>query len=571
MWILGLSAFAHDSAAALLRDGEIVCVAEEERWNREKHTGAFPLGAIRACLAEAGIGPDGVDRVAFFLRPDLVRARLAAVARDFWPRAALATARGERLLDALDPRLRAGLAEAGIAAPVAFVEHHLAHAASAFLLSPFGSAAVLTADGKGEWSSTTLGRGEGTRVSIHEEILFPHSLGYLYSVVTKWLGFHPWGGEGKVQGLASYGEPRFADEMRRLILPNEDGSFRLDLRFFRHHLGLPWISRPLVRLLGPPRAPDAPLDQRHQDVAASLQVVLEETLLRLARRLRAVSGEPRLCCAGGVFLNSTANARLLDSGVFEDVFVQPVSHDAGAALGAALVVHAEAGGRRPAPLGELTLGPALSDDEAALALVGSGLETTPCDDPTEPAAKLLAEGHVIGWVQGRLEVGPRALGARSLLADPRRPEMKDVVNARVKKRESFRPFAPAVLSERCGDWFGRPGPFPWMIVCVPVRPEKRAAIPAVVHQDGTARVQTVDARTQPLFHRLISRFEAATGVPVLLNTSFNLRGEPMVRTAADAVSCLWRTGLEHLFVGPWWARKPAASPTAPNDSPLGTR
>ncbi|MCI0342331.1 MAG: hypothetical protein L0216_14495 [Planctomycetales bacterium] len=558
MLILGLSAFAHDSAAALFRDGEIACMAEEERWNREKHTGAFPLGAIGSCLAEAGVAAGAVDRVAFFLRPDLVGARLDAVARDFWPRSALATARGGALLAALEPRLRAGLAEAGIGAPVAFVEHHLAHAASAFLLSPFERAAILTADGKGEWSSTTLGRGEGTRVSIHEEILFPHSLGYLYSVVTKWLGFHPWGGEGKVQGLAAYGEPRFVPELRRLLLPNEDGSFRLDLQFFRHHLGLPWISRPLARLLGPPRSPDAPLEQRHEDVAASLQAVLEEALLRLATRLRAVSGEPRLCCAGGVFLNSTSNARLRDSGIYEDVFVQPVSHDAGAALGAALAVHAEEGGARPAPLAELTLGPALSDDEAARALVGSGLEVTRCEDPTEPAARLLAEGRVIGWVQGRLEVGPRALGARSILADPRRAEMKDLVNERVKKREPFRPFAPAVLAEKCAEWFERPGPFPWMIVCVPVRRDRRAQIPAVVHQDGTARVQTVDARTQPLFHRLISRFEAATGVPVLLNTSFNLRGEPMVRGAEDAVSCMLRTDLEHLFVGGWWARKPRA-------------
>lgn len=558
MVIVGLSAYAHDSAVALLIDGRIAAMAEEERFDRAKHSGAFPQRALRACLSQAGVAPADVGRIGFFLDPAIVKRRAAALAMEYWPSGALEWARNGRNAGLLEPRLRADLAAAGLVAPFEPVEHHLAHAVSAAQGAGWRDAAIFTADGKGEWTATTLGRVRDGAVTLHEEIRYPHSLGYLYSVVTKFLGFTPWSGEGKVMGLAAYGTPRHRDAIEALCPANADGSSRLDLQYFRHHLGLPWIGPKLEALLGEARPPDSPLEQRHYDLAASLQVVFEERLLALARRLREKSGESRLACAGGVFLNGVANWRIRQDAGFDEVFVHPVSHDAGAALGAGLVAAQRAGEPWSEPFTELFLGVDLGDPDVAALARAAGLCAERVDDPAATAARLIDTGRVIGWVQGRAEIGPRALGARSILADPRRADMKDVVNARVKKREGFRPFAPAVLAEKASEWFAADGLFRYMIVVVPVREAKRAVIPAVVHADGTGRVQTVVAATNPKFHALIRAFEARTGVPVVLNTSFNLRGEPMVQTAADAIDCMRRTELDHCLIGDWHVWKPSA-------------
>ena len=584
--ILGLSAYYHDSAAALVQDGRIVAAAQEERFSRRKHDARFPACAAAFCLEAAGLELRHVDRVVFYDKPLVKFERLVETYLAYAPRgfrsfvAAMPVWLTDKLYlkKTLKRELAAlgGLAEQALP-PLLFTEHHQAHAASAFYPSPFERAAVLCLDGVGEWATTSAWRGHGSRLEALWQVDFPHSLGLLYSAFTYYAGFRVNSGEYKLMGLAPYGEPRFRDLiLDRLMDLKPDGTFRLDMRYFDYCTGLTMTSRRFHALFGgPPRRPEGPITQRDMDVAASIQKVVEEVVLRLARTLREETGEARLCLAGGVALNCVANGELLRSGIFEDLWVQPAAGDAGGALGAALVAWHELDGgpRTPGPgdaMGGAYLGPRYSTREAARRLAALGAVAETLSDETLPdrVAGLLEDGAVVGWFQGAMELGPRALGARSILGDPRSPRMQSTMNLKIKYRESFRPFAPAVLAERAGEWFDLDRPSPYMLLVAPVREDRRlplsaaeaslegmerlhvprSTIPAVTHVDYSARVQTVHAGTNPRLHRLLGAFEARTGCPVLVNTSFNVRGEPVVATPEDAYRCFMRTGMDYLVV-----------------------
>jgi carbamoyltransferase len=577
--ILGISAFYHDSAAALLDDGRIVAAAQEERFTRKKHDASFPKEAVRYCLAEAGIQLEEVDQIVFYEKPLLKFERLAETWLAEAPRGfgAFLEALPQWLQKKLHhPRLlREGLGGAWKKRFV-FVEHHESHAASAFFPSPFDEAAILTLDGVGEWTTTSWGIGRGNQISLGGEILFPHSLGLLYSAFTYQCGFRVNSGEYKLMGLAPYGIPRHRDLiLRELVDVKPDGSYRLNLRYFGYTRSLRMTSPAFEKLFGPARKPEEPIEERHLDLAASIQAVTEEIVLRLARSLRARSGLPNLVLAGGVALNCVANGRVFREAGFERLWVQPAAGDAGGALGAALFCHHQLlDGPRPAPRHDAMhgalLGPACTDDEAAKALTDAGAvyERVGAEALANRVASLLAGGKIVAWVQGRMEFGPRALGSRSILGDPRDPEMQRRMNLRIKFRESFRPFAPAVLAADVGDWFEVPERFesPYMLVVAPVAPNRRRApdcslaglarqrqnlsdIPAVTHVDHSARIQTVDTDSNPRFLALLSAFKDLTGCPILVNTSFNVRGEPIVCTPADAHRCFLATEIDVLVVG----------------------
>ncbi|MEZ5442419.1 MAG: carbamoyltransferase [Lysobacterales bacterium] len=609
MRILGISAFYHDSAAALVEDGQIVAAAQEERFSRVKHDPDWPAQAIAACLAQAGCTLADVDRVAYYEKPllkfeRLLETHLATAPRGF---AAFAQAmpvwlKEKLFLKPLIVRKLSALAP-GIdwESRLLFSEHHLSHAASAFYPSPFERAAVLTLDGVGEWCSTSLGFGEGADLRLDRELQFPHSLGLLYSAFTYYCGFKVNAGEYKLMGLAPYGEPRFAQSiLDHLIDLKADGSFRLDLRYFDYVAGLRMTNARFDSLFGgPPRAAESALTQRHMDLAASIQAVTEEVVLRLGRDAAQRYGRQALCLAGGVALNCVANGKLLRDGCFDQIWIQPAAGDAGGALGAALAAwHLHHGQPRSTPAGDAMrggyLGPsyAQADIEARLRAVGAMFEVMDDDAAlTRQAAADLADGHALGWFQGAMEFGPRALGGRSILADPRRVEMQRTLNLKVKFRESFRPFAPAVQREAVADWFDLDADSPYMLLVAEVAAqrlcstdspsgtasstsetsadpllarlyEQRSEIPAVTHVDGSARVQTVDAQRNPLFHRLLGDFRALTGCPVLVNTSFNVRGEPIVGSPEDAFRCFMGTDIERLAVGRCYLRKDAQ--TAPS-------
>jgi carbamoyltransferase len=522
--ILGLNAYHGDAAAALVVDGELVAAAEEERFNRVKHSAGFPARAAAWCLAEAGL--TAADHVAVGCL--------------------------ERSLPA-DPR-----AELAFDAEWHFVEHHVAHLASSFFVSGFEDAAVLSVDAFGDGVSTMLARGSGASIDVLERVEFPHSLGVLYTAVTQWLGFLRYGDEGKVMGLAPYGTPRFADELHRLVRPAGD-LFELELDYFTHQeqpMELAWrdgsptvgrlFSPKLEELLGAARAPEEELSADHEDVAASLQAVLEEHCLRLADALWRRTKLPRLCLAGGVALNAVANGRILRETPFDEVFVQPAASDSGTAIGAAFHV----AGTRGVAMEHAYWGPRYSDDECAAALAAADLPAQRLDEEELCAhvAERIAAGDVVGWFQGRMEFGPRALGHRSILADPRRHEIKDVLNARVKHREPFRPFAPSVLAEQAGEWFEQEHPSPFMVLVYRTRPDKRELIPGVNHVDDTGRLQTVTREANPRYHRLIQEFDRLTGVPMVLNTSFD-ENEPIVMTPADALETFRRTRIDLLVLG----------------------
>ncbi len=584
--ILGISAFYHDSAAALVRDGEIVAAAQEERFSRRKHDARFPEHAVRYCLSEGGLSLRDVTHVVFYDKPLVKFERLLETYLAYAPRgfrsflAAMPVWLKEKLF--LKSLLRKTLAGIGACSqadlpPLLFTEHHLAHAASAFYPGPFDRAAVLCLDGVGEWATTTAWLGEGSDLAPLWEIDFPHSLGLLYSAFTYYTGFKVNSGEYKMMGLAPYGEPRYVDRiMGRLVDVKEDGTYRLDMRYFNYATGLTMTSAAFDDLFGgPPRRPDEPVTQREMDIARSMQDVTEEIVLRLARTLHGETGAADLCLAGGVALNCVANGRVLREGPFRDIWIQPASGDAGGALGAALAVwHAYCGNGRRRGEGDAMrgafLGPRLAEGEIRGFLEGLGAVYRRMDDAEllPHVAELLDAGNVVGWVQGRMEFGPRALGGRSILGDPRNPRMQSVMNLKIKFRESFRPFAPAVLAERAADWFALDRPSPYMLVTAPVREEiripmtpgqralfgieklnvPRSRIPAVTHVDYSARVQTVHAATAPRFHALLRRFEERTGCPVLVNTSFNVRGEPIVCSAEDAWRCFMRTEMDYLVL-----------------------
>ena len=582
MNILGISAFYHDSAACLLRDGDVVVALQEERFTRRKHDFRFPRRAIERCLKEGGIGSNDLDLVAFYDKPLTKFNRLLETYLTFVPRGlrsftkAMPLWLGEKLW--IPDVIRK---ELGYEGTVIFPEHHESHAASAFFLSPFERAAILTLDGVGEWATASCGVGEGNRVRIEAEQQFPHSLGLLYSAFTYFTGFKVNSGEYKLMGLAPYGRPLYVEKiLDHLIDLKEDGSFHMNMDYFDYCAGLTMTNERFARLFGgPPRQPESQITRRDIDLASSIQKVTEEIMLRTAKHVRRVTGERFLCLAGGVALNSVANARILQSRIFEDLWIQPAAGDAGGALGAALIGHHHYRGFPAAPKDGCDrqrfsyLGTSYTDEEIA-AFLKSSEATRPRYCPTpealcEVVSSLLAEGKVVGWFQGRMEFGPRALGSRSILADPRCPDMQKKLNLKIKYREGFRPFAPAVLKEEASDWFALDHDSPYMLFVAPVHPRKRtplsetdrqrrgldmlevvrSEIPAVTHVDGSARLQTVERESNPLFYDLIRHFQGRTGCPVLINTSFNIRGEPIVESPADAYHCYMRTGMDAVALG----------------------
>ena len=587
MNILGVSAFYHDSAAALIRDGEILAAAQEERFTRKKNDHDFPANAVRYCLEEAGVGAADVDRVVFYDKPFLKFERLLETYLAFAPRGfsqfrkAMPIWIGEKLFQ--KDMLKTSLTEIdpALADPskLLFTEHHFSHAASAFYPSPFEEAAVLTLDGVGEWATATAAIGRDNTLAISKEIHFPHSLGLLYSAFTYYTGFKINSGEYKVMGLAPYGEPKYAAKIFDTLLDlKADGSFRLNLDYFDYCTGLKTTNDRFDALFGgPARKPDQWLEQRHMDLAASVQAVTEEIMLRLTRSLAAETGSRNLCLAGGVALNCVANGKVLRDGKFDNIWIQLAAGDDGCALGAALAVwhHEEGQPRRVTNAGDgmrgAYLGPSFSqaEIERRLAAAGAKYRVLGESEAIEAGARALADGKAVGWFQGRMEFGPRALGARSILGDPRSPSMQKTLNLKVKYRESFRPFAPSVLREDVGEWFDLDCDSPYMLLVAPVKESRqrpmtaaeqalfgidklnvpRSDIPAVTHVDYSARVQTVHSETNPRYHALISRFKALTGCPVVVNTSFNVRGEPIVCTPEDAFRCFMGTEIETLVIG----------------------
>jgi len=569
--ILGLNAYHGDAAAALVIDGELVAAAEEERFNRVKHCAGFPSLAARWCLEDAGLTPADLDHVAVSRDP---RANLGRKLMRTIRHGASARYLKARLQNAAQIRdVGSALAEAlgveGIDATVHNVEHHAAHVASAFFVSPFDDAAILSVDGFGDFASTMLAEGHGNRIEILERVLYPNSLGIFYTAVTQWLGFPEYGDEGKVMGLAPYGTPRYAAKLRELI--RLDGPlFELGLDYFTHDKegvdmnwdsGSPKIGRiysdQLVELLGPEREPRGEITAHHEDVAASLQVVLEEAYLHLIETLWERTHLPNLCLAGGVALNAVANGRILPETPFRELYIQPAAGDSGTAVGAAFYVwNQELGRPRGFVMDHAYTGPEFGDDEIRAALDAAGVEAERIGDEAlfATVAERIAAGDVIGWFQGRMEFGPRALGHRSIVADPRSATMKDVLNARIKHREPFRPFAPSILAERTGEWYEQDYPSPFMVLVYKTAADKRDRLAAVNHIDDTGRVQSVEADVEPRYHRLIDEFGRLTGVPILLNTSFN-ENEPIVMTPSDAVDTFLKTRMDMLVLGNYVARR----------------
>ncbi len=582
-YILGISAFYHDSAAALVRGGEILAAAQQERFSRRKNDERFPAEAIAACLRHAGITAAQIDAVVFYDKPIVKFTRMMetylAVAPRGW--GTFGRILPSWLAEKLEVRgtIRRELPELRANCEILFTAHHEAHAASAFYPSPFDDAAILTVDGVGEWATTMIARGQGDAIEYLSELRFPHSLGLLYSAFTDYCGFRINSGEYKLMGLAPYGEPTYTARIQQeLVEVADDGSFRLNLDYFDFQHGSRMTNERFHALFdGPPRRPDEPVNSRHCNVARSIQAVTEDIMLRLARQARAVTGSPRLCLAGGVALNCVANGRILREGGLDDLWIQPAAGDAGGALGAALAAwhqhfRSENKGPHLVKRGDqmhgALLGPEYTDGEIAAALRARDAVFRRFDDDAllEHTAKLLDDGKVVGWVQGRMEFGPRALGNRSILGDPRSPRMQSVMNLKVKYRESFRPFAPAIRRERVADFFELDHDSPYMLLVAGVRSPLRrpppeglsgihrlkhahSEIPAVTHVDYSARIQTVTPETNPRFHALLTRFEILTGCPLLVNTSFNVRGEPIVCTPDDAYRCFMMTEMDFLVIG----------------------
>jgi carbamoyltransferase len=552
--ILGVNFFSHDTAACLLVDGRPELLMEQERLNRDVHTKQYPAGAIDSCLERVGASMADVDAVAVAQRPlvDLARGAGDAVARGAPKRLAAQTYTDLRLL----ARVRLLRRRWGYRGPVHLVGHHDAHAAGAFYPSGFDEAAVLTVDRGGDFLSTTLWSGRDRRLEPLAAVRNPHSLGELYTAVTVHLGFRAGSDEGKVMGLAPYGSTALVDTLRPAVRLTGDGLFRIDLSWFGWHRQGPPIGRPFVERFGPARIPESEITQHHMDLARAVQEVLEDSAVHVGRGLRRRAGSPMLCLSGGVALNSVMNNRVFVDAEFDDVFIQPAASDAGNALGAALWVwHHHMGRPREWTMEHAYLGVSWSEADLRSAFAGRGVSYRRVGDPAAEAARLVAAGKVVGWFQGRAEVGPRALGARSILADPRRPDMRDIVNHRVKRREWFRPFAPSVLAEHADEWFDGYHPNPFMLLVQPVRPEKRDLVPSITHVDGSARLQTVTEATSPLYHRLVSEFHRLTGVPMVLNTSFNLRGEPMVHRPEEALDDYLRSGMDAVILGDCLAEK----------------
>ena len=591
MNILGISAFYHDSAACLVRDGEIIAAAQEERFTRKKHDANFPKHAVDYCLREGGIGVNDLDLVAFYEKPFLKFDRI------LHSYLAYAPAGLKSFLMAIPLWIRERIwmkelirRELGCDCKILFPEHHESHAASAFFPSPFQEAAFLTIDGVGEWTTTSYGVGRGNRIQMLAEIRFPHSLGLLYSAFTYFTGFKVNSGEYKLMGLAPYGEPKYVDLiLHELIDLKEDGSFRLNMKYFNYGVGLTMTNAAFNRLFGrPPRKPESKLIQSDMDLARSIQDVTDEIMLRMARHVRKETGQPNLCLAGGVALNCVANGLILREKIFDRIWIQPAAGDAGGALGAALFAWHQIADQKRAADGERDsqrgsyLGPNYSNDEIRVYLKAQDIPFTELTDAELPGkiADLIQTQKVIGWFYGRMEFGPRALGARSIIGDARSPEMQEVMNLKIKFRESFRPFAPSVLREKSSTWFEMEAESPYMLLVASVAKDRqremtadenarfglekllaiRSEIPAVTHVDYSARIQTVTEDHQPMYYRMIKRFDEKYGCPVIINTSFNVRGEPIVAAPEDAFTCFVRTNMDYLLLGNFLLEKKDQKP-----------
>jgi carbamoyltransferase len=578
--ILGISAFYHDSAAALVRDGEIIAAAQEERFTRKKHDPGFPQHAIEYCLREAGIAAEQLDHVVFYEKPLIKFDRLLETFLAYAPRgfSSFRKAMPLWLREKLHQPKQFAEGLKGFKRPYLFLEHHESHAASAFFPSPFDDAAILTMDGVGEWATATVGVGRGNRIELHQELRFPHSLGLLYSAFTYYTGFQVNSGEYKLMGLAPYGQPKYKDLILKTLLDlKEDGSFRLDMRYFGYCDGLTMTNQRFHRLFGgPPRRPESKLTQREMDLAASIQAVTDEIILRMAAHVYRRTGLKNLCLAGGVALNCVANARVLSESPFERLWIQPAAGDAGGSLGAALFVwyqlldHKRVAQPADSQKGSL-LGPQFENEQirAFLDRIGAKYRYLDDDELDDSAAALVADQKVVGFFQGRMEFGPRALGSRSIIGDARNETMQSVMNLKIKFRESFRPFAPSVLRERASDYFefDPRAESPYMLLVAPVSSskrlnhlstdglfgldllkQKRSVVPAITHVDYSARLQTVDSERHGRFYRVIANFERATGCPTIINTSFNVRGEPIVCTPEDAFRCFMNTDIDALVL-----------------------
>ena len=580
-WILGISAYYHDSAACLLKDGQICAAAQEERFTRKKHDADFPIHAVEYCLREAGIGPNDLTHVVFYEKPFIKFERILETFLSIAPAGlqqylkAIPLWLTDRLWMADDIGKRVGYER-----DVLYAEHHESHAASAFYPSPFEEAAILTVDGVGEWCTTTFGEGRGNDIRLLGELRYPHSLGLLYSAFTYYTGFKVNSAEYKVMGLAPYGEPKYVSAiLDELIDLKEDGSLSMNLDYFGFLTGLRMTNANFDRLFGgPPRQPESNLTQREMDLARSVQVVTEEAILRMGRHVHKMTGQRNLCLAGGVALNCVANGRLLREGPFENIWIQPAAGDAGGSVGAALAVHHryKKHPRVPIPLDQMNgsyLGPAYGEEEIGryLESAGAAFRRYDREDFLARVTDRLESEKVVGWFEGRMEFGPRALGARSILGDPRSRRMQSVMNLKIKYRESFRPFAPSILRDRVSDYFEMDCDSPYMLLVAPVREERRipmtadqerlfgidklnvprSDVPAITHVDYSARIQTVSRERNELYYDLIDRFYRRTGCPLLVNTSFNVRGEPIVESPADAYRCFMRTEMDSLAMGPF--------------------
>lgn len=576
MYILGINAYHAGASACLIKDGQLVAAAEEERFNRRKYWAGFPVQAIKYVLNEGGISAYDLDHVGISRDPSANLMKKVLFTLSKRPNLDMIRNRLSNASQVRDPKsqLAAGLGLDEKAIPAQFhsVEHHRAHMASAFFVSPYKEAAVFSIDGMGDFVSTMWGTGDGTKLSVSDTINFPHSLGFFYTAISQWLGFPKYGDEGKVMGLAPYGEPVYLDRMHKIVNIQRDGTFELNLDYFVIHtegVTMSWddgdpvlgnlYSSKLIDLLGEPRVAQSEITKQHQDVAASLQAMLEEAEFALVRKLQRETGQRSLCMAGGVALNSAFNGKVLPNTDFTDIYIHPAAGDAGTALGVCYYIwHQILDQPRCFVMDHAYTGPQFTNGKIEEVLKRNNLAYEALEELTlaERAAEVVADGEILGWFQGRMEWGPRALGNRSIIADPRRDDMKDILNARIKHREKFRPFAPSIIMERVGDYFDQTYPDPFMIKVYNVLPEKQAEIPAVTHVDGTGRLQTVDREGAPLYWSLIKAFEDRTGVPVVLNTSFN-ENEPIVCTPEEAVDCFMRTKMDTLALGNYLVRKSA--------------
>ena len=563
MNILGISCHYHDAAACLIRDGRIVAAAQEERFNRRKACADFPILAINSCLQQAGLTTLDLDYVAFHEKPYLKLSRTILSHLRGYPfsyrnfRRSIPEWLSRRLTLPLDVAR-----DLSFTGPVVFVKHHLAHAASAFLLSGFEEAAVITADGLGEWATTSYGIGRGRDIEILQELHYPDSLGLVYSAVTSYLGFRANSDEGRVMALSDFGEPSYLDRFRKIIAVKDDGSYRVAEPYFEFVRGRRMYSRKFVRMFGSPREPGEEITDRHRDIAASLQKHLEEILIRMARHVQAVTKMKRLCAAGGVFLNCVANSRILEETPFEEIFIQPAAGDAGGALGAAAAIsHSFLQEPREEGMSHARFGPEFSPEVMRRSLVNRGIEFRELsgDELAGTVAGLIADNRIVGWFQGRMEFGPRALGARSILANPCSARMKDTLNEQVKHRESFRPFGVSILLERTAEFFDFSTASPFMLLVATARSEVNDQITSALHVDGTSRLQTLTREDNGLYYDVVREFDRRTGVPMIINTSFNDHGEPIVCSPADACSCYLNTGLDALVMGNLLAEKDDAS------------